>query len=703
MTKHHIVSTEIGGRKLTIETGKMAKQAGGSAVVRYGDTIVLVTATVKPEPSINQSFLPLTVEYVEKTFAAGKIPGGFFKREGRPTEMATLTSRFIDRPIRPLFPEGYFYETQVIATVLSVDEQNDPDMLAIIGASTALMLSNAPFQGPIAGVRVGRLNGQFILNPTPEQDEQVDLDVVVAGSRDAVVMVEGGAGEASEADMIAAITFAHREMQPLLALQEQLAKLAGAKKIEVAAPAKDAELEKHMLSIFGDKLEKAITIPTKQERYAALDGLKKEVVEKFAVDPENLEQLALVKETYSTIKKNFVRNLILNTGKRIDGRSLTDVRPITCEVGLLPRTHGSALFTRGETQVLAVTTLGTKDDQQIIDGIEGEYYKRFMLHYNFPPFSVGEVKRLSSPGRREVGHGALAERALKRMLPAEDEFPYTVRIVSETLESNGSSSMGTVCGSTLALMDAGVPLRLPVAGVAMGLIQEGDRTAVLTDILGDEDHLGDMDFKITGTRTGVTAIQMDIKVKGLSESLLVKALEQARVARLHILNEMEKALKVPREHLSPFAPKLTTLMIPRDMIGALIGPGGKNIRNIIETTGAKVDVEDDGRVTVAAVDQEAGNLAIKMIKGLTAVPEIGKYYRGTVRKIMEFGAFVEVLPGTDGLCHISQLDEKRVAKVEDVVKEGDEMVVKVLEIDPKTGKIRLSRKEAFGHENEVEA
>lgn len=701
LMSHH-VSTTIGGRTLTIETGKLAKQAGGAVTVRYGDSIVLVTATVKPEESENKSFLPLSVDYVEKTFAAGKIPGGFFKREGRPSELETLTSRFIDRPIRPLFPDGYFHETQVIATVLSIDETNDPDLMAVVGGSAALMLSNAPFLGPVAGVRIGRVNGKFIVNPTPAEDEQADLDIIVAGTKDAVVMVEGGANEVPEKDMIAAIALAHKEMQPLLKMQEELVAKIKPTKIEVTAPQTNAELEKAVKEIARGKLGKVVTIREKQERYAAIDALKEEVLAACCPDETDEARREETKAIFSDLKRDFVRSMILKEGVRIDGRNHTTVRPIACEVGLLPRTHGSGLFTRGETQVLAVATLGTKEDQQLIDNIAGEYYKRFMLHYNFPPFSVGEVKFLRSPGRREIGHGALAERAVRWVLPEQKDFPYTIRIVSEVLESNGSSSMATVCGATLALMDAGVPIRAPVAGVAMGLIQEEQQTAILTDILGDEDHLGDMDFKVTGTRNGVTALQMDIKIKGMSESLLAKALEQARTARFHILDEMEKTMAAPRKELSPYAPKLTILTIRRELIGQLIGPGGKNVRAICETTGAKVDIEDDGTVIVAAVDQASGDMALRMIKRLTASPEVGKFYRGKVQKIMDFGAFVEILPGTDGLCHISQLADRRVEKVTDVVQEGEEVVVKVLEIDDKSGKIRLSLKEAKGHENEAE-
>jgi len=693
----HRFETTLGGKPLVMETGKLAKQAGGSVTVRLGDTIVLVTAVVSKEPKENADFLPLTCDYVEKTFAAGKIPGGFFKREGRPSELETLTSRFIDRPVRPMFPEGYYHETQVIATVLSADNDNEPDIIAITGASAALCLSEAPFLGPIAGVRVGRVDGKFILNPTVAQIETSDLDIIVAGSKEAVVMMEGGAEEVSEEDMIAAISFAHREMQPVIALQEEMAKKLGKKKIEVAPPKHDTELQNKVKGLLSEKLREAVTIPTKQERYAALGALTDEII--AAVVPEG-DETGTEKKVAGIIEDDryhLVRKMILEEGRRIDGRKSTDIRPITCEVGLLPRTHGSSLFTRGETQALAVTTLGTKEDQQLIDAIGGEYYKRFMLHYNFPPFSVGEVKFLRGPSRREVGHGALAERAIKRMLPKEDNFPYTIRLVSEILESNGSSSMAAVCGSSLSLMDAGVPIKAPVAGIAMGLIKEGDKTVILSDILGDEDHLGDMDFKVAGTRNGITAMQMDIKIAGLTEELLASALRQARDGRLFILDRMDSVIAKPRPELSPFAPKLTVLKIPVDRIGDLIGPGGKNIRKIIEETGATVDIEDDGTVVIGATDQASGDRAIKLVKAYTAEAEVGKYYKGRVVRTTDFGAFVEIFPKVDGLVHISQLEKSRVNAVTDVVKVGDEIIVKCIEIDKESGKIRLSRKEALDY------
>ncbi|HPW45803.1 MAG TPA: polyribonucleotide nucleotidyltransferase [bacterium] len=696
------VEIQLGGKALTIETGRIAKQAEGSVTVRYGDNLVLVTAQARKEPSENRSFLPLSVDYVEKTFAAGKFPGGFFKREGRPTERETLISRLIDRPVRPLFPEGYYNETQVIATVLSADPELDPDILGIIGASAALTLSPYPFKGPIAGVRVGRIDGKFIINPTYAQRQESDIDMIVAGSRDAIVMVEGGANVVSEGDLVDALLFAHAEMQPAIDVQLDLQKEVGKQKWEDPVLPDLSDIRKKLEAALSDRLLKAVTIPTKQERYAALDELKAAIVAELVPPDDDGKLTDEVKEMFGEIKRDLVRNMIVKDGKRIDGRGLTDVRPISCDVGYLPRAHGSAIFTRGETQALATITLGTKKDQQLIENITEDYYKKFMLHYNFPPFSVGEVKFLRGAGRREIGHGALAERSLRKVLPDESVFPYTIRIVSEVLESNGSSSMATVCGGTLALMDAGVPIKAPVAGVAMGLIQEGNTTAVLTDILGDEDHLGDMDFKVTGTAEGVTAIQMDIKVSGIDKEILNKALRQARDARLHILSKMEETLALPRKALSPYAPQLTIIKVAVDRIGDLIGPGGKNVRKIVEETGVTIDIEDDGTVVVGATDQASGNLALKLIKRATASPDAGKYYRGKVVRIADFGAFVEIFPKVDGLLHISQIDNSRIKQVSDVLKVGDEVVVKVLEIDAESGKIRLSRKDAFGHESEVE-
>src|SRR5213595_1353729 len=682
------VQIEFHGRPLTVETGRMAKQAGGAALVQLGESVVLVTATALTTAREGIDFFPLTCDYQEKTFAAGKIPGGFFKREGRPAEKEILTSRLIDRPLRPLFPKGFNCETQVIATVLSHDKENDPDVLSLLGASTALVLSDIPWNGPMAAVRIGRVDGRFVINPTTSQLATSDMNVIVAGSRDAIVMVEGGA------------QMAHEALQPLIALQESLQRLVGKPKRSVTPPAVAPELERQVREAALPSLKAALAKPGKQERYDALDQARDEVVARLGEGtPERAKQVAAI---FDHLKKEVVREAIVQQKRRLDGRGLADVRPITCEVEVLPRTHGSALFTRGETQALVVATLGTSSDEQKIDALIGETYKKFMLHYNFPPFSTGEVKFLRSPGRREIGHGALAERALAPILPSEEEFPYTIRIVSEILESNGSSSMATVCGGSLALMDGGVPIKAPVAGVAMGLIREGDEVRVLSDILGDEDHLGDMDFKVAGTETGITALQMDIKIAGVTRAIMQQALEDARRARLHILGIMNQTLARPRGELSMHAPRIVTIHIKPDRIRDLIGPGGKVIRGITEETGVKIDVEDDGTVLVASSDGEALQKALDKIRGVTAEAEVGKIYRGTVRKIVDFGAFVEIFPGTDGLVHISQLADERGRKVSDVLKEGDVISVKVLEVD-KSGKIRLSRKEALKEAEQQEA
>lgn len=687
------VSAPLGDKEIIIETGKLAKQAGGSVTVRCGDTIVLVTATAAPKAKEGIDFLPLTCDFVEKTFAAGKIPGGFFKRESRPSEIATLTSRFIDRPIRPLFPEGYACETQIIATVLSVDQVNDPDTLAVIGASAALVVSDVPFLKPIAGCRVCRLDGKFVINPVPADADASDIDMIVAATEDAVVMVEGGSSEASEKDMVAAIFFAFNALQPVIKAQKDLQAKVGKPKREVKAPEHDTAITAAVNAVEA-RLAVAMKIREKLERYKSIADIKDELSAKLfpnkdEMDPKKVVQLG---NDFEALKSKVMRHMILKEGARIDGRDLVTIRPITCEVEALPRVHGSGLFTRGETQALVVTTLGSSDDEQRIDSIMGEHKKTFMLHYNFPPFSVGEVKFLRSPGRREIGHGALAERALARMLPSHEEFPYTIRIVSEILESNGSSSMASVCGGSLSLMDAGVPLKAPVAGIAMGLIAEGKSFAILSDILGDEDHLGDMDFKVCGTAKGVTALQMDIKIEGVTEEILTKALEQARVGRLHILGKMEEAIASPRGAISRHAPRIVTLKVKVDKIKDVIGSGGKNIRGIIEETGVKIDIEDDGTVNIFSADQNAIDQAIEMIKQLTAEVELGKVYNGLVKKIMEFGAFVEILPKTDGLVHISQLSQSRVKQVTDVVKEGDRVKVKVIGFDER-GKIKLSMKE----------
>ena len=682
------------GRKLSVETGHLAKQANGSALVRYGDTVVLVTAVSNKEPKEGIDFFPLTVNYQEKTFAAGKIPGGFFKREGRPSEKETLTSRLIDRPLRPLFEKGFCNETQVIATVLSVESDCDPDMVAMLGASAALEVSNIPFLGPIAGVRVGRVDGKFIINPTAEQMAATDIDLIVAGSRDAVMMVEGGAKVVPDDIMLEAILFGHEAMAPLLDMQDELRAACGNSKMTVAKAEVNEELDKKVADFAEARILEALRIPSKAERYESLANIKALTVEEFG-EEDNPELKKEIASVVDSIKKKTMRNFIINDKVRIDGRGTKDVRPISSQISVLPRTHGSAVFTRGETQALVATTLGTVSDRQIIDALMGEYKKDFMLHYNFPPFCTGEASFLKSPGRREIGHGALAERALYNVMPSQEEFPYTVRVVSEVLESNGSSSMASVCGGSLSMMDAGVPIKAPVSGIAMGLIKEGDGVAILSDILGDEDHLGDMDFKVAGTAEGVTALQMDIKITGVTREIMAEALTQAKEGRLHILSEMNKTIKVHKTELSAYAPKITTVYISKDKIRDLIGPGGKNIKEIVEKTGVQINVTDDGKVDIASSCEESAKKALAMVEGLTKDAEIGKLYMGKVRKIMDFGAFVEILPGTDGLVHISELAEERVRSVTDILNEGDEVLVKVLDID-RQGKIKLSRKEALG-------
>ena len=684
---------DFGGRPISIEIGKMARQANGSVTVRYGDTVVLVTACAAKEAAEDVDFLPLTVNYMEMTYAAGKIPGGFFKREGRPSEREVLCSRLIDRPLRPLFPEGYFNETQVIATVLSLDPENNPEIAAMVGASTALMISDVPFNIPIAGVRVGRVNGEFVCNPTNKQQKESDIDLIVAGSKDAIIMVEGGAKMVSEDDLLDAMMFAGKSMQGVIKLQEKIVTETGKPKKTIPSIKADEELAAKVIGFADSKIRAALNIPSKQERYQRLSDISKELIE--SLKPNYKDREDEVTKLFEDLKYRILRESVLTTNTRIDGRGLADIRQITCEVGLLPRTHGSALFTRGETQAMVATTLGTSEDEQKIDALSGWEYKTFMLHYNFPPFSVGEVKMLRGPGRREIGHGALAERAVTKVLPEAEAFPYTIRVVSDILESNGSSSMATVCGASLSLMDAGVPTKAAVAGIAMGLIKEGERVAVLSDILGDEDHLGDMDFKVAGTEDGITAFQMDMKVTGVTKEILRRALHQAKEGRLHILKKMKEAISSPRAELSVHAPRIITIYVRQEKIKDVIGPGGKNIKGIIEKTGVKIDIDDSGKVNIASADDEAAQKAIAIIKELTQEAEIGKIYLGKVRKIMDFGAFVEIFPGTDGLVHISQLAEERVKDVKDVLKEGDEVLVKVLEVD-KQGKIRLSRKEALG-------
>jgi len=689
----HVVEIEIAGRTLRLETGRVAKQADGSIWASYGETVVLATAVASQNAKPGIDFLPLTVDYQEKTYAAGKIPGGYFKREGRPSEKEVLTSRLIDRPLRPLFPEGYYFETQVITSVLSADKTGSSDVMAITAASAALSISNIPFQGPVAGVKIGRVNGQFVVNPDLETMEKSELQLVVAGTADAVMMVEAGANELSEATMLEALELAHAEIKKIVAKISELAKKVGNRKREVKVESIDPVLAAKVKDLVAKPIREAIMIPNKSARQERLDQVMAEAVEALK-NPDQPTSERHIKIVFHGLEYTEVRKMILEKGSRADGRGPADIRPITCEVGILPRTHGSALFTRGETQSLAVVTLGTTDDEQRIDALEGEYTRTFMLHYNFPPFSVGEARPLRSPGRREVGHGALAERALKPVIPAKDAFPYTLRLVSEILESNGSSSMATVCGGTLAMMDAGIPIKEPVAGIAMGLIKEGNSVMILSDILGLEDHLGDMDFKVCGTKNGVTALQMDIKIGGITTALMQQALEQARTGRLHILSHMAKALTGARTELSQFAPRIFTMKVKQDKIRDIIGQGGKTIRGIQADCGVKINIEDTGIVTIASADAASLQRAKDIISGLTEEVEIGKTYMGTVRKIMDFGAFVEVLPGTDGLVHISQLAHHRVKAVSDEVAEGDQILVKVLEID-RQGKIRLSRKETM--------
>ena len=686
------VEVDYHGRPLSIEVGKVAKQADGAALVRYGETVVLVTAVAARETRENIDFFPLTVDYQEKTFAAGKIPGGFFKREGRPTEKEILTCRLIDRSIRPLFADGLKVETQVIATVLSVDKENDPDVVAMLGASVALEVSNIPFQGPIAGIRVGRIGGRWVMNPTQTQLQESDVNIFLTGKRDSIVMVEGSVGFVPEDGVLEALFQGHEAIQTLLDLQEEIKGEIGREKRPVPEKEQDGVLVQKVRDLAQDKIQQAIKIPDKRQRSSTVADIKDRVLSQALLEfPERGKE---IQEVVNRIETEHLRRLIVEERVRIDGRGLKDVRPVTCEVGILPRTHGSALFTRGETQALVVATLGTSSDSQKIESLMGEDYKKFMLHYNFPPYSVGEVKFLRGPGRREIGHGALAERALLQVLPLEDSFPYTVRIVSEILESNGSTSMATVCGGSLALMDAGVPIKAPVAGIAMGLIKEDGEVRILSDILGDEDHLGDMDFKVAGTRDGITALQMDIKIGGVTREIMREALYQAREGRLHILSIMEATLAEPRKEVSGHAPRIITLKVKPEKIREIIGPGGKVIRSIVERTGVKIDVEDDGTVTIASSDESAAQRAVEIIERITDEAVIGKIYKGTVRRIVDFGAFVEILPGTDGLVHISQLAPERVRRVTDVLKEGEEVMVKVIDID-RQGKVKLSRKDAL--------
>ncbi|MEN0652938.1 MULTISPECIES: polyribonucleotide nucleotidyltransferase [Hyphobacterium] len=693
MFEIHKESIEWGGRTLTLETGRMARQADGAVLATYGETTVLATAVGVKNVKPGADFFPLTVNYQEKYFAAGKIPGGFFKREGRPTEKETLTSRLIDRPVRPLFPKGFKNEVQVMVTVLSHDLENDPDIVGMIGASAALTLSGLPFMGPIGAARVGYKDGEFILNPTDDQVPESELDLVVAGTGDAVMMVESEARELSEDVMLGAVMFGHREFQPVIDMIIRLAE-KGAKEPWDFAPEDHSDVEARIRKLVGKDLEKAYTITDKTERYAAVGAARDKAVAELGVTEDRPDGIdgTVLKDAFKAVEASIVRGGIIKTGKRIDGRSLDQVRQIVAEAGILPRTHGSSLFTRGETQALVVTTLGTGEDEQFIDALTGTYKERFMLHYNFPPYSVGETSFRLAPGRREIGHGKLAWRAVRAVLPSAEDFPYTIRLVSEITESNGSSSMATVCGSSLALMDAGVPIARPVSGIAMGLIKDPEGIAVLSDILGDEDHLGDMDFKVAGTEAGVTSLQMDIKIAGITEDIMKTALDQAKGGRMHILEEMNKALNTSRGDLAEHAPRIETITIPVDKIRDVIGSGGKVIRQIVEETGAKVDVNDDGVIKVASANGESIRAAIAWIRGLTAEPEEGEIYKGKVVKVMDFGAFVNFFGPKDGLVHVSQMREERVSHPKDVVSEGQEVYVKLLGFDDR-GKVRLSMKE----------
>jgi polyribonucleotide nucleotidyltransferase len=692
------VEIEIRDKKLNLETGKIARQADGAVVAKYGDTVVLATVVADKTPKEGLDFFPLTVDYQEKAYSAGKIPGGFFKREGRPTEKEVLTSRLIDRPTRPLFPKGFYYETQSIISVLSYGDENIADILGIISMSAALIISDIPFICPLGAVRIGRIAGSFVINPDLREVEECDLNLVVAGTDDAVVMVEGESLEILESDLLEALDIAHKEIKRICAIQKEFQAMADTEKRPIVMSLVDEKLRNAVTEISLEKIKNAITIPDKMMRQKALDEILKEVIEKLNTGEKDITMDIVA--TFNDIEKDLVRGMIINENIRVDGRSPEEIRKISSEVGILPRTHGSALFIRGETQCLAVVTLGTSEDEQKIDSLDGESSKTFMLHYNFPPFSVGEVKPLRSPGRREIGHGMLAERAVKAVIPTKAEFPYTIRIVSDILESNGSSSMATVCGSSLALMDAGVPVKSHVAGIAMGLIKEDDRVVILTDILGLEDHLGDMDFKVTGTERGITAFQMDTKISGISREIMEKALERARQGRLYILAKMSETISVPRDNLAPYAPRIYTMQIKQDKIRDVIGTGGKVIRGIVEQTGVKIDISDSGLINIASPDGESAKKAMEIINSITAEAELGKIYLGKAKRIVDFGAFVEILPGTEGLLHISQVSEKRIAKVTDEINEGDEVLVKVIEID-KLGRIRLSRKEALRESGKV--
>ncbi len=681
---------QIGGQTLSLETGHLAKQADGSVVVRYGDTMVLMTAVAAKTPRVGVSFLPLTIDYRENTFAGGKIPGGFFRREGRPNEKEVLTSRMIDRPLRPMFPDGWSFETQVIGQLWSTDKENNSDVLAITGASAALGISDIPFPEPIAAVRVGMTpEGDYLFNPTFQELETSKLDLIVVGTKDAIVMVEAGSEEIGEDAILDGIYRGHEEIKRLVAWQQELIDEIGKPKREVPVRDEPDGLRAKISDDWKEKLAETMRVKGKLDSYAATDALKTEMMETFGEDEEDAKSFA--GRAWHDMQDEILHEEILERGVRMDGRRFDEIRDLTCEIGLLPRTHGSAVFTRGETQALVTVTLGTSQDAQRIDFVEGEVLRRFMLHYNFPPFSVGEARFLRGPGRREIGHGALGERSLSVVIPPEEDWPYTIRVVSDILESNGSSSMATVCGGSLALMDAGVPIKAPVAGIAMGLVKIGDKFEVLTDIAGAEDHHGDMDFKVTGTRNGVNAIQMDIKIGGISKDIMSKALEQARKARLEILDAMQASIAEPRENISQYAPRILTLTINKDKIRDIIGPGGKTIRSIVERTGCKIEVHDDGRVDIASTDEESTQKAVMIIKELTAEAELGKTYVGKVVRVVNFGAFIEILPGVEGLCHISEIENHRINEVTDVLNEGDETTVKVIDIDA-TGRVRLSRR-----------
>ncbi len=692
-------SIKLGDRELTVETGRVAKQADGSVIIRYGDTMLLVAAVSAPTPREGVDFFPLTVEYRESNYAAGRIPGNYFRREGRPNEKEVLTSRLIDRPCRPLFTEGYRNETQVIASVISADPDNNPDVIAITGASCALYLSDIPFPNPIAGVRIGLIEGRYIVNPTYDEVRESRLNLIVAGTEEAIVMVEAGAHEVSEEIMVEALMLAHKEINRLCRWQKELYKALDVQKREVTPSTLNEEMLGEIERNYSERLHAALDTSQQDKRtsYAAVDALKKEVVESYPED--QVEQRQMAKKIFDHLKEKFFRDDVLNNRRRPDGRRFSEIRPVTCEVGWLPRVHGSALFTRGETQAIVTTTLGTKDDEQFMDDLEkGEIKRRFLLHYNFPQFSVGEVGRFGSSSRREIGHGALARRAIEAVLPDESKFPYTIRIVSDITESNGSSSMASICGGTLSLMDAGVPLSAPVAGVAMGLVMEGNKYAILSDIAGAEDHYGDMDFKVAGTREGITALQMDIKISGINAQIMAEALEQAKKGRMHILSVMEKTLAKPRAEIAPHAPRIIQIKINPDKIREVIGPGGKIIRALVEETGAKIDVEDDGTISIATANGAAAEAAVNRIRGLTAEAEIGQTYLGTVSRIVDFGAFVEIFPGTDGLLHISEIADRRVKDVRDELKEGQQILVKC--IGKEGNKIKLSRKAVLRDEKQ---